>query len=424
MIKDYYEILEIAPNASHEKIRVQYRLMLQAWHPDKFPKPDQKTIAEQKTKEINEAYYKLSDPVRRAEYDRKRSSQSSSRPTEEEVRAARNEADEERKKREASEKATRQAQQETDAERKKAEEERRKSYQYKEAKQREEQEAKSAQRKADEERQTSKDSKTLFKKDFYKLIGALIVVTFILSVVIGIFIQNKPTSENLSTTPIIILLSTPQSPSKTREAPTSTTRSNLQEPSNTNIATSIPISEISNDSNIIFFDDFEDRTYTSLQWAPEGGAWEIIDGAYICTAGGKSIAGDIGWEDYTFSIDIKGVEIVDKIIVFRFNDKSKMYGVNLRSNPFNDIVLVKVPPLSGEVLQSARIMNYNDVWYSIKVSVVGNVIKIFVNNKLVINYTDNSSPILNGRIGVGAMVQDKPNSSVYFDNATVEIFSP
>ena len=74
-MKDYYEVLDIPSNALQESINEQYRFLIQAWHPDKFPNPAQKAKAEEKTKEINEAYEVLRSPTRRAQYDnRERSS--------------------------------------------------------------------------------------------------------------------------------------------------------------------------------------------------------------------------------------------------------------------------------------------------------------------------------------------------------------
>jgi curved DNA-binding protein CbpA len=68
-MKDYYQILEIMPSASQDAIKEQYRFLVQAWHPDKFPNPAQKLKAEEKLKEINEAYATLRNPAKRADYD-------------------------------------------------------------------------------------------------------------------------------------------------------------------------------------------------------------------------------------------------------------------------------------------------------------------------------------------------------------------
>jgi DnaJ-class molecular chaperone with C-terminal Zn finger domain len=68
-MKNYYQILEVEPDASQDKIKEQYLFLIQAWHPDKFPNPAQKTKAEEKTKDINAAYEVLRNSVKRAKYD-------------------------------------------------------------------------------------------------------------------------------------------------------------------------------------------------------------------------------------------------------------------------------------------------------------------------------------------------------------------
>ncbi len=64
--KDYYKILGVDRNASKEDIKKAYRKLALKTHPDRNP-GDKK--AEEKFKEINEAYQVLSDPEKRARYD-------------------------------------------------------------------------------------------------------------------------------------------------------------------------------------------------------------------------------------------------------------------------------------------------------------------------------------------------------------------
>jgi molecular chaperone DnaJ len=64
--QDYYEVLGVSRNASDEDIRRAFRKLAFQYHPDRNREPR----AEEKFKEINEAYQTLSDPERRRRYDR------------------------------------------------------------------------------------------------------------------------------------------------------------------------------------------------------------------------------------------------------------------------------------------------------------------------------------------------------------------
>lgn len=64
--KDYYKILDVAKSATKDEIKKAYRKLAVKWHPDKN-KGNKK--AEEKFKEISEAYEVLSDEEKRSKYD-------------------------------------------------------------------------------------------------------------------------------------------------------------------------------------------------------------------------------------------------------------------------------------------------------------------------------------------------------------------
>ena len=65
--RDYYEVLGIGRNASDEEVKRAYRKLAVKFHPDKNPDDPH---AEEKFKELGEAYDVLMDPEKRAAYDR------------------------------------------------------------------------------------------------------------------------------------------------------------------------------------------------------------------------------------------------------------------------------------------------------------------------------------------------------------------
>jgi len=68
MKRDYYEILGVAKDASVQEIKKKYRSLALKYHPDRVQEKDKKQ-AEEKFKEISEAYGVLSDPQKRKMYD-------------------------------------------------------------------------------------------------------------------------------------------------------------------------------------------------------------------------------------------------------------------------------------------------------------------------------------------------------------------
>ena len=69
---DWYEILEVAPNATEKEIKKQYKILAKKYHPDTARNDEEKKECEDKMRIINEAWSILKDEKKRKEFDEKR----------------------------------------------------------------------------------------------------------------------------------------------------------------------------------------------------------------------------------------------------------------------------------------------------------------------------------------------------------------
>ena len=65
--RDYYEILDVPRTATEQDLKSAFRKLAKECHPDRNPGDKE---AEQRFKDLNEAYEALKDPQKRAAYDK------------------------------------------------------------------------------------------------------------------------------------------------------------------------------------------------------------------------------------------------------------------------------------------------------------------------------------------------------------------
>ncbi len=69
-METYYAVLGVSSTASQEEIKRVYLKLAQKYHPDRYPDPDEKRVANEKFSKITESYRVLSDEKLRQEYDK------------------------------------------------------------------------------------------------------------------------------------------------------------------------------------------------------------------------------------------------------------------------------------------------------------------------------------------------------------------
>jgi uncharacterized protein YjbI with pentapeptide repeats len=70
-----YKVLGVLPDATQDEIKARFKYLALAYHPDRFSNPIHKAQAEDDFKRINNAFMLLSDPIKRADYDKRNTNQ-------------------------------------------------------------------------------------------------------------------------------------------------------------------------------------------------------------------------------------------------------------------------------------------------------------------------------------------------------------
>jgi xylan 1,4-beta-xylosidase len=168
-------------------------------------------------------------------------------------------------------------------------------------------------------------------------------------------------------------------------------------------------------------------TAFGLDWNWSGGNWTIASGEANIDTTGKRTLGSTGWSDYTVEADVKGVSSLNSGIMVRVQNPAQG-GAGDDANLGTDFYQGYFAGMSTTgIWLSKSNYNYNvltstagtyslNTWYHMKVVVSGNNIKVYVTDMVnaKINYTDNSTPFINGKVGLRAH-----NANTRFDNFTV-----
>ncbi|MBI2595940.1 DUF1080 domain-containing protein [Candidatus Daviesbacteria bacterium] len=181
------------------------------------------------------------------------------------------------------------------------------------------------------------------------------------------------------------------------------------------------------DGPLLFSDNFNDGNFNG--WTVAAGVWSVNGGNLISNVSGKTNifseinTGSSEWDNYRIEIDVNNYSGVDEGIEFR-RAGGNAYAFNLRhgTGAYNtpEVKFWKSENGHGALVKSTRSQQLlNNVWYHIKIEVIGENIKLWINNNLVINYTDAGTNLKKGGIGLQSWTGDLGKIYVKFDNVKI-----
>jgi ADP-ribosylglycohydrolase len=151
-----------------------------------------------------------------------------------------------------------------------------------------------------------------------------------------------------------------------------------------------------------FSNDFrlERAEYGALsQWTFLRGYWRIEEGAYHGSGAalGESYTGDIGWRNYTLTVDLVPILGEDHRVLVRVQGARRSYAVGLAPN--NRLVIYK--NTGGYTPTAETRYEWNlGVRYRLSVQVVGAKINVTVNDQELLTWEDREQPYWYGQIGL------------------------
>jgi len=165
---------------------------------------------------------------------------------------------------------------------------------------------------------------------------------------------------------------------------------------------------------LLFQDDFEDGRTDGWALAP---GWDVgsEDGNYFLNGSGHSFARPdaSGWNDYTIEARFK---LIKGVFHFNFRENTgKGYIRYFLGLSPGQLYLKKQITSDFFDLSHANVPLELDSWYTVRAVLEGNGIKIYLDDTLVLNYTDSDIPILSG-ISSFEMLE---NSVAHFDDILV-----
>jgi hypothetical protein len=170
----------------------------------------------------------------------------------------------------------------------------------------------------------------------------------------------------------------------------------------------------------LFSDDFTDSANHAWSFDRDS-VWAVSGGRLRATLPHErqtwsfAKVGSADWKDYAVDLDVCGVRGVDKGVVVRAEGAKRGVGVDLRSAPYDDVLLYR----GFEHWGRSALPHKNGAWVHLRVEVRHNRYRVFANGRLAIDFTDESNSRPKGAVGLAAYTGGAGECEVLFDNVVV-----
>lgn len=167
---------------------------------------------------------------------------------------------------------------------------------------------------------------------------------------------------------------------------------------------------------ILLSDDFNDGNQLDgnpAYWEEifSNNNWFIENGKYIGTtavpstaSNSRTLAGDLSWSNYAVEATLKSISGVDRHLLFRFDQNRPIprgYAIKYRDAEYGFSGHIELQKAGLEVVSSnGTFKSKLGDTHRLRVEGIDNHIKVFVDGQKYIDYVDNNSPILSGKIGL------------------------
>ena len=128
-----------------------------------------------------------------------------------------------------------------------------------------------------------------------------------------------------------------------------------------------------------------------------------------------ALFGSEDWTDYLVDVDMCAIRGVDKGIAVRIKGQEEGVGIDLRGPGYDDVVMYQ----GARQLGKSPAPNRNGLWHHLRVKVEGGRYRVYVDGRLRIDYVDERSGRLSGRVALAAYTGGAGQCVVCYDNVIV-----